>query len=313
MNLVRHDVGQSKKERRFPQKDTCLAIYSLAVNSGVPLERVLKQHFPWCLEWKDELRSLFTQYVKAKGRQNVLDYDDLLLYWAEMLNDKELAAEISGRFDHILVDEYQDTNRLQAEILLRLRVEGRGVMVVGDDAQAIYSFRAASVRNILDFPKKFKPPACVIALEENYRSTQPILHACNEVMKFAKERFTKKLWSARESKQKPYLTTVADEAAQASYVARQILRAREAGVSLKQQAVLFRSSNHSTLLELELARCNIPFRKYGGLKFIETAHMKDVISILRWGTNARDRVQDTAITAWNWPKHGKQDSRSNRG
>lgn len=263
MNLVRHDVGQSKKERRFPQKDTCLAIYSLAVNSGVPLERVLKQHFPWCLEWKEELRSLFTKYLKAKRLSNVLDYDDLLLLWAAMLNDEELAAEISGRFDHILVDEYQDTNTLQAQILLRLRPGGHGVMVVGDDAQSIYSFRAATVRNILDFPSMFEPPACVIALEENYRSTQPILHACNQVMKFAKERFTKNLWSARKSKQKPYLTTVADEAVQASYVARQILRAREAGVSLKQQAVLFRSSNHSILLELELARCNIPFRKYG--------------------------------------------------
>ncbi len=290
MNLARHDAGQSKKKKRFPQKDACLAIYSRTVNSGTPLDDVLKKHFPWCLEWKDDLRTLFTLYVKAKRRQNALDYDDLLLYWAEMLNDEKLAAEIGGRFDHILVDEYQDTNSLQAKILLKLRPDGRGVMVVGDDAQAIYSFRAATVRNILDFPKQFQPPACVIALEENYRSTQPILHACNEVMKFAKERFTKNLWSARKSQQKPYLTTVADEAVQASYVAQQILRAREAGVSLRQQAVLFRSSNHSTLLELELARRNIPFRKYCGLKFIETAHVKDVICILRWCTNAQDRV-----------------------
>ena len=200
-------------------------------------------------------------YGKAKRQQNVLDYDDLLLYWAKMLNDKDLAAEIGGRFDHILVDEYQDTNRLQAEILLKLKPDGRGVMVVGDDAQAIYSFRAATVRNILDFPDKFKPRARVVTLEQNYRSTQPILYASNLVIGFAKERFTKNLFSERRSQQKPYLTTVADEAAQARYVAQRILKAREAGVPLKQQAVLFRASHHSAQLEIELARRNIPFVK----------------------------------------------------
>jgi DNA helicase II / ATP-dependent DNA helicase PcrA len=146
MNMVRHDLDQSKKESRFPQKDTCLAVYSLAVNSGAPLKQILSTQFPWCAEWEDELRTLFFAYRKAKRQQNVLDYDDLLLYWAKMLNDEDLAAEIGSRFDHILVDEYQDTNRLQAEILLKLKPDGRGVMVVGDDAQAIYSFRAATVR-----------------------------------------------------------------------------------------------------------------------------------------------------------------------
>jgi DNA helicase-2/ATP-dependent DNA helicase PcrA len=239
MNMVRHDLEQSKKESRFPQKDTCLSIYSLAVNSGVPLKQILPTQFPWCVEWEDELRTLFIAYCKAKRQQNVLDYDDLLLYWAKMLNDEDLAAEIGSRFDHILVDEYQDTNRLQAEILLKLKPQGRGVMVVGDDAQAIYSFRAATVRNILDFPDKFKPRARVVTLEQNYRSTQPILYASNLVIGFAKERYTKNLFSERPSQQKPYLTTVADEAAQARYVARRILKAREAGVPLKQQAVLF--------------------------------------------------------------------------
>ena len=236
------------------------------------------------------MRTLFIAYGKAKQRQNVLDYDDLLLYWAKMLDDKDLAAEIGGRFDHVLVDEYQDTNRLQAEILLKLKPDGRGEMVVGDDAQAIYSFRAATVRNILDFPDKFKPRARVITLEQNYRSTQPILYASNLVIGFAKERFTKNLFSERRSQQKPYLTTVADEAAQARYVAQRILKAREAGVPLKQQAVLFRASHHSAQLELELARRNIPFVKYGGLKFFEAAHVKDVVSVLRWCDNPRDRV-----------------------
>jgi DNA helicase-2/ATP-dependent DNA helicase PcrA len=290
MNLVRHDLEQSKKESRFPKKDTCLSIYSLAINSGKPVERILHTQFPWCAEWEDELRALFAAYVKAKRRQNVLDYHDLLLYWAEMLTDKEVAREIGGRFDHILVDELQDTNRLQAKILLRMKPDGRGLMAVGDDAQSIYAFRAATVRNILDFPDKVEPQAKVITLEQNYRSTQPILHACNLVMEFARERFTKNLFSERKSKRKPYLTTVADEAAQARYVAQQILKAREGGVPLKEQVVLFRASHHSAQLEIELARRSIPFVKWGGLKFLEAAHVKDVVSILRWCENPRDRL-----------------------
>jgi DNA helicase II / ATP-dependent DNA helicase PcrA len=238
MDIVRHDLGLSTKESRFPKKDSCLAIYSLAVNSRSSLSRILKRQFPWCVDWKPELRALFAEYAKAKRQQNVLDYDDLLLYWAEAMKVDNLAAEIGDRFDHVLVDEYQDTNRLQSEILLRLKPDGRGVMVVGDDAQAIYSFRAATVGNILNFPGKFDPPARVITLEQNYRSTQPILDACNAVMGLARERFTKNLRSDRLSNQKPTLTTVLDEAAQARYVAGQILQAREAGVPLKSQAVL---------------------------------------------------------------------------
>jgi superfamily I DNA/RNA helicase len=149
-----------------------LSIYSFAVNSGKSLEQVLAENFPWCAEWEKELRCLFQSYTAAKQRQNVLDYDDLLLCWVEMMGDDNLAAEIGGRFDHILVDEYQDTNRLQSKILLRLKPAGRGSMVVGDDAQSIYSFRAATVRNILDFPKQFQPAAHVETLEQNYRSTE---------------------------------------------------------------------------------------------------------------------------------------------
>jgi DNA helicase-2/ATP-dependent DNA helicase PcrA len=152
MNLIRHDLGQSQKETRFPLKDTCLAIYSRVINSEQSIEDVLAKDYPWCLEWEQELRKLFRKYAEAKQRENVLDYDDLLFYWAEMMGSAELAAEIGGQFDHVLVDEYQDTNRLQSRILLRLKPDGRGLMVVGDDAQSIYSFRAATVRNILDFP-----------------------------------------------------------------------------------------------------------------------------------------------------------------
>jgi ATP-dependent DNA helicase UvrD/PcrA len=290
MNLGRHDLHQSTKKSRFPKKDTCLAIYSFAVNSGRPLEKVLAKQFPWCGEWEDELRQLFAGYTDAKQNQNVVDYDDLLVYWAEMMADREIAQAIGERFDHVLVDEYQDTNRLQSKILTRLKPDGQGVMVVGDDAQSIYSFRAATVRNILDFPNQFSPAAEMITLEQNYRSTQPILDAANAVIGFAKERFTKNLFCDRKSKVKPGLTIVADEAAQARYVADQILKAREEGVSLKSQAALFRASHHSAQLEIELARRNIPFVKFGGLKFLEAAHVKDVISVLRWVENPQDRI-----------------------
>ena len=155
MDVVRHDLGLSKKELRFPRKDTCLAIYSYAINSGGSIKATLRNQFPWCMEWKADLRNLFGQYAAVKQRQNVLDYDDLPLAWSEMMNDTDLAAEVGDRFDHILVDEYQDTNRLQANILLKLKPNGRGMTVVGDDAQSIYSFRAATVRNILDFPGQF--------------------------------------------------------------------------------------------------------------------------------------------------------------
>ena len=201
-----------------------------------------------------------------------------------------ITAQMRAEFDHILVDEYQDTNRLQAEILLALAPDGAGLTVVGDDAQSIYGFRAATVRNILDFPGQFSPPAMVIALEHNYRSTQPILDAANAVMARATEGFAKTLTSSKPSAELPYLITTEDETAQAVYVAAQVLEHREAGIELSHQAVLFRASHHSARLEIELARRNIPFVKYGGLKFIEAAHVKDLLAILRWAENPRDTI-----------------------
>jgi DNA helicase-2/ATP-dependent DNA helicase PcrA len=182
MNLLRHEQGFSKTERRFPAKGTCLAIYSRCVNAETSLEQVLGQSFPWCAGWAAELKQLFAAYVEAKQAQGVLDYDDLLLYWAQLMSDGAFAAEIGSRFDHVLVDEYQDTNRLQSTVLLGLKREGEGLTVVGDDAQSIYSFRAATVRNILDFPDQFSPRAEIITLDQNYRSTQPILAAANGVI-----------------------------------------------------------------------------------------------------------------------------------
>jgi DNA helicase II / ATP-dependent DNA helicase PcrA len=290
MNLVRHDLGFSNTQRRFPTKNTCLMIYSRAVNSELPLDGVLGAYFPWCANWQDELRTLFAQYVELKQRQHVLDYDDLLLYWAHMMQEPAIAAEISERFDHVLVDEYQDTNKLQASVLLALRPNGKGLTVVGDDAQSIYSFRAATVRNILDFPGHFSPPAPVVTLEQNYRSTQPILAAANAVIELAEERFTKNLWSERKSTERPLLISVRDEADQALYVVEKILENREQGLALRAQAVLCRASHHSGPLEVELTRRNIPFVKFGGLKFLEAAHIKDMLALLRWAENIRDRM-----------------------
>ena len=290
LNLVRHDLGLSEKKTRFPLKSTCLAIYSHAVNSGLPLGDVLARHFPWVAGFESELRTLFDAYVAAKQAAAVLDYDDLLLYWAAMMQANEIATDVRAGFDHVLVDEYQDTNPLQASILTGLVPEGRGLTVVGDDAQAIYGFRAATVRNILDLPSRFTPPATVVTLEQNYRSTASILAASNAVIALARERYTKDLWSDRPSAQKPTLVTVPDDIQQASFVAERILANREAGMTLKSQAVLFRTSHHSTLLELELARRNIPFVKFGGLKFLEAAHVKDLLAVLRWAENPRDRI-----------------------
>src|SRR6516164_6200225 len=290
MNLVRHEQGFSKTERRFPAKGTCLAIYSRCVNAEASLDHVLNQFFPWCADWASELKQLFAAYVEAKQVQNVLDYDDLLLYWAQLMSDASLSGEIGELFDHVLVDEYQDTNRLQSSILLALKPGGAGLTVVGDDAQSIYSFRAATVRNILDLPDQFSPRAEIVTLDRNYRSTQPILAAANGVIGLAKERFTKNLWTERLSSQKPQLVALRDEADQARYAVEQVLANREQGSLLKQQAVLFRTSSHSGPLEIELTRRNIPFVKFGGLKFLDAAHVKDMLALLRFVENPRDRV-----------------------
>jgi DNA helicase-2/ATP-dependent DNA helicase PcrA len=288
--LVRTELGLARTASRFPRKGTCLAIYSYTVNAECPLEETLAEGFSWCADWPTELRRLFEAYVVAKQRDNVLDYDDLLLYWRHAMTEPAVAREIRGCFDHVLVDEYQDTNRIQAEILLALRPDGSGLTVVGDDAQSIYSFRAATVRNILDFPRQFSPPAAVITLECNYRSTQPILDAANAVIAQAVEQIAKTLYSAKSSAERPFLANVEDEAAQARYVVDSVLEHREAGIALRRQAVLFRAAHHSDLLEIELGRRNIPFVKYGGLKFLEAAHVKDVLAILRWAENPRDGV-----------------------
>ncbi|MCA0241199.1 MAG: ATP-dependent helicase [Proteobacteria bacterium] len=277
-------------EQRFPLARTAQAILSRTVNSAQPLAAVLAQHFPWCAESQDGLRRLFAAYTEAKQAQRLLDYDDLLLYWRLALQEGAIAHAMGRRFDHVLVDEMQDTNQLQADILLALKPDGRGLTVVGDDAQAIYGFRAADVAHLLDLPQRFTPPARVLLLEHNYRSTQPLLAAANAVIEQAGRRFAKTLWSERASSHKPQLVHVADEAAQAAWVADTVLRQREQGTPLTRQAVLFRTGHHSAALELELTRRRIPFVKYGGLRFLEAAHVRDLLALLRWTHNLRSRL-----------------------
>ena len=290
LDVVRHELGLSKKSRRFPKKDTCLAIYSRCVNSGTALGITLEEFYPWCADWQQDLKALFGGYVGKKQENQALDYDDLLLYWSHLVADPELAVEIGSWFDHVMVDEYQDTNRLQAAILQSIKPLGSGVTVVGDDAQSIYSFRAADVENILGFPKQFVPAAKIVSLEQNYRSTQPILDSANCLIAGGKRQYRKNLFSQRAGGGRPQYVTVEDGDAEAEFVVGKILATRETGIQLKDQAVLFRGSHHSDRLELELVRRNIPYVKYGGLKFLEAGHVKDLLSILKWAENPRNQV-----------------------
>jgi ATP-dependent DNA helicase UvrD/PcrA len=290
MDVLRMELGFASKEQRFPRKETCLQIYSYRVNTQKPLKETLEQQYPWCAQWEADLTKLYRAYVERKQRCGILDYDDLLLYWHAMMAEARLAEHVSGHFDHILVDEYQDTNRLQSEILYALRPSGEGLTVVGDDAQAIYSFRAAAVDNILGFPDRFTPRAEVVTLAQNYRSTQQVLDVSNALMAEAPRQYRKHLLSIRGQGARPSFVTVPDLQAQAECVCTEVLRRREANVPLKRQAVLFRSSSHSDVLEVELARRKIPYVKYGGLKFLEAAHIKDLMSVLRWADNPRNTV-----------------------
>ncbi len=289
IGLVRHDLGLASRDKRFPRRATCLAIYSRVVNGSEELSNVLARYFPWVAPWEEELRTLFRSYVERKQKLNVLDFDDLLLYWREMLSVSDLARRLSGLFDHILVDEYQDTNRVQAAILRRMRTGNDNVTAVGDDAQSIYSFRAATVRNMLDFPREF-PGTRIVTLKENYRSTMPILATANALIAQARERYTKNLWSRRPGGAKPLLVTCPDEGSQDAYVVERVLALYERGVPLRRQAVLFRAAHHSASLEVELARRGIPFHKYGGLRFLETGHVKDALAFLRIVENPRDEL-----------------------
>jgi DNA helicase-2/ATP-dependent DNA helicase PcrA len=286
--ILRSEHGFGTSKTRFPRKETIAAIYSRVVSSLVPLPETVKERFPWCNDHVDEIATLFTDYTAAKREQNIIDYDDLILYW-QALMDSPAGDTVRGLFDHVLVDEYQDTNQSQAELLRSLCGRDGNLTVVGDDAQSIYSFRAARVENILSFPDEYAP-CTVVTLERNYRSTPEILEVSNAVIGASETAFDKQLWTQKPRGTVPDLVTCFDESAQADWVCDRVLDLRERGIDLRDQAVLFRTGHHSGGLEIELARRNIPFVKFGGLKFLEAAHVKDLMSLLRILDNPKDTL-----------------------
>jgi DNA helicase-2/ATP-dependent DNA helicase PcrA len=290
LRLARVALGIAPKERRFPKKETLRYVYSRHVNTDIPVQRILEEEFPRFAEFADDVVRIYADYTDRKASRNLVDYDDLLLFWLMMLDASPvLADQIAGMYDHLLVDEYQDTNLLQARILRAMCRSHQNITVVGDDAQSIYSFRGANFRNILDFPQHFAG-AAVVTLEQNYRSTQPVLDVTNTLISRARERFTKNLWTARTIGERPWLVNARDEQQQTRFVVDRILELNEDGTPLREMAVLFRAGYMSADLEIELTNRKIPFEKWGGLKFLEAAHVKDVLAFLRVLDNPRDEV-----------------------
>jgi DNA helicase-2/ATP-dependent DNA helicase PcrA len=289
LDLLREEHGHAQRARRFPRKSTLLDAYSRTVNAQLPLADVLCDSFPWCEEHCQEIAALFRAYTARKRALGVIDLDDLLLYWRALAADEVIGPEMEARFDHILIDEYQDVNGLQVEIVRGLRRERREVTAVGDDFQAIYGWRAASADHILAFPEHFQG-STVVTLERNYRSTQPILETANAIAAQAERAFPKRLRAERDGGARPELVFCRDESAQASEVCDRVLEARERGMDLRRQAVLMRTSHDSALLELELARRQIPFIKYGGLRYLEAAHVKDLVALFRLADNPLDEI-----------------------
>src|SRR6476646_8626855 len=290
IQLSRAQLGYAESKKRFPRKETLHYVYSRHINTGFAVDDILRDEYSQFVDYHDDFLKIFADYTRRKGERNLVDYDDLLLFWATMLEAAPAIAErIASLYDHVLVDEYQDTNVLQARILRGMCRRHSNITVVGDDAQSIYSFRGASFRNILDFPRQF-PGTTIIALEQNYRSTQPILDASNTLISRASERYTKTLWTKRSGGEAPWLVTAQDEQQQTRFVVDRILELHEEGTPLREIAVLFRAGYMSADLEIELTNRKIPFEKWGGLKFLEAAHVKDVLAFLRVIENPRDEV-----------------------
>lgn len=290
INLIRSQDKFLTKERRFPNKQTLGKVYSLSVNTKRTVAEIIEEDYPHFFPLLDKILDIQKVYSEYKRKNNLLDYDDLLLYLREFLFNGGLAAKaFTSEIKFIMVDEYQDTNHLQAEIVKGLAQYNRNVMVVGDDSQAIYSFRGADFKNIMEFPKLFHDVK-IIKLEENYRSYQSILDFANRINHTALEKFEKNLYTKRGSGSLPNIVAATTENLQSKFIVEKILDLREEGVRLRDIAVLFRSSFHSFDLELELSKANIPFQKFGGMKFVETAHIKDVMAFLRIVVNPRDVI-----------------------
>ncbi|MBN2467408.1 MAG: ATP-dependent helicase [Deltaproteobacteria bacterium] len=288
INLVRAQQGLNEKRHRFPRKNTIAEIFSKANNLMKPLSYVVERDYFHFHDDLEELVSLQGRYQEYKRRNQLMDYDDLLIHFRDLLeNSIEVRADISQQFRYIMVDEFQDTNLPQAEIIRLMAFSHNNVMVVGDDSQSIYSFRGANFRNIMDFPKQF-PESRVITLEENYRSTQPILNVTNVIIGNAKDKYDKNLYTRKNRGPLPVILAAENENYQSRFIVQKILELREEGTPLNDMAVLCRAAFHTFDLEIELGRFNIPYVKYGGFKFIETAHVKDVLAHLRLVRNPRD-------------------------
>jgi DNA helicase-2/ATP-dependent DNA helicase PcrA len=291
LDLVREEQGLARTGRRTPKKALLLDLYSRSVNTGRPLSETVAETAPWAADLVEPIAGVIRAYLARKRARALLDFDDLLLYWRAAVRDDLLGRKLAGRFDAVLVDEYQDVNQLQVDIVRGLCAHGAGLTAVGDDAQAVYGFRGASARHILDVPSQF-PGTTVVRLVRNYRSTQPILDLANAAWAGATSRYAKDLVAVRPGRARPELVDCADEASQADEVCARVLAARERGARLRDQAVLFRAGRGSDLLELELTRRRIPYVKYGGLRYLEAAHVKDLLALYRLADNARDE------TAW---------------
>ncbi len=288
--MSRAHLGFAQRKSRFPKKETLHHIYSRHANTELGVDAIVRDEFPQFEADIPDILRVFADYTARKAERNLVDYDDLLLLWAMMLEQApELGARIASLYDHVLVDEYQDTNVLQARILRGMAATHKNITVVGDDAQSIYSFRGATVRNMLDFPKQFEN-ATIVTLEQNYRSTQPVLDVSNALISRARQRYTKQLFTTRTGGDRPLLVAARDEHEQTQYVVDRILELHEAGTPLREIAVLFRAGYMSADLEIELTNRQIPFEKWGGIKFLEAAHVKDVLAFLRILENPRDEV-----------------------
>ncbi len=296
-DVINHIVGQlfPKKEKRFPKKSTLLDIYSKSINKVTPTKQIIADEFPQFAHCEDKIIEVHKAYVAYKRENSVLDYDDLLLYIKLLLeNNDGLRKRLSNEYKYIMVDEYQDTNTLQADVIRLLASEHNNIMAVGDDAQSIYSFRGANFRNILDFPKLFENTK-IIKLEQNYRSTQNILKLTNEIISKAKEKYTKNLFSNIVSPQVPALICAKDTQMEADFICQRILELLDEDISLSDICVLTRNARMSYNLEIELSKRAIPFQKFGGPKFMETAHIKDVVAHLRVILNPDDVISLTRI------------------
>ncbi len=290
VGLIRTRMGFHKAKSRFPHKETVHEIISKSINKDSPIEKILKESFPHFLQNSADIKKINKEYQEYKKSKSIMDYDDLLIYLEKLLAEHdEIRDKLSNFYKYIMIDEYQDTNKLQAKIAYKLASSHKNIMVVGDDSQSIYSFRGANFRNIMDFPKVYKD-AKIIKLEQNYRSTQPVLDFTNQIIAKAKESYRKTLFTKKEGTQKPVYIESQDENYQSKFIVQRILELREEGVPLKDMAVLFRSSWHSMDLEIELMSSNIPFVKYGGLKFMEAAHVKDILAYLKVAFNPLDSV-----------------------